>query len=98
VSKKKHKFDLTHIVHQGLLKDGQTLFFVSDPKKACKIAKQPNGEFKVTVGPETMTIHAFAQKCLGTEPPDHASKWLRTEQGKTLYELWHAEEEYQEAA
>jgi hypothetical protein len=97
VSKKK-KFDLTHLVHDGSLKDGQTLFFVSDPKKTCKIAKQPNGEFKVVVGPDTMTIHAFAQKCLGQDPPDHASKWFRTENGKTLYELWHAEEEYQEAA
>jgi hypothetical protein len=93
VSKKKKKFDLTHLVHDGALKDGQTIFFVSDPKKTCKIAKQPNNEYKVTVGPETMTIHAFAQKCLGQEPPDHATKWLKTEQGKTLYELWHQDED-----
>jgi hypothetical protein len=98
VSKKKNKFDLTHLVHAGYLKDGQTLFFVSDPKKTCKIAKQPNGEFKVTVGAETMTVHAFAQKCLGQEPPDHASKWFKIENGKTLYELWHAEDDYQQAA
>lgn len=98
MSKKKNKFDLTHLVHAGLLKNGQSLFYVSDPKKSCKIAKQPNGEYKVTVGAETMTIHAFAQRCLGTDPPDHASKWLRTEDGKTLYDLWHSEDEYQEAA
>jgi hypothetical protein len=97
VSKKKHKFDLTHLVHDGSLKDGQTLFFVSDPKKTCKVVKQPNGEFKVAVGPETMTIHAFAQKCLGMDPPDHASRWFRTEGGKTLYDLWHAND-YVEAA
>lgn len=90
MSKKKNKFDLTHLVHEGLLKDGQTLVYVSDPNKKCKIAKQPNGEFKVAVGNETMTVHAFAQKCLGQEPPDHASKWLRTEQNKTLYDLWHS--------
>ncbi len=97
MSKKKNKFDLTYLVHHGYVKDGQTLFFVSDPTKTCKVAKQPNGEFKVLTGGETTTIHAFAQKCLGQEPPDHASKWFRTEKGQTLYELWHAED-YAEAA
>lgn len=65
---KKHKFDLTWLVHHGYLKDGQELFFVSDPSKSCKVAKQPNGEFKVIVGKETMTVHAFSQKCLGMDP------------------------------
>jgi hypothetical protein len=69
VSKKKNKFDLTHLVHDGQLKDGEMLVFVSDPNKKCIIAKQPNGEYKVTVGAETMTVHAFAQKCLGEDPP-----------------------------
>jgi hypothetical protein len=88
---KKHKFDLKTLVHDGLIKDGQVLFFVSDPKKTCKVQKQPNGEFKVVVEAtkETTTVHAFAQNCLGQEPPNHAAMWLRTEQGKTLYELWH---------
>jgi len=104
---RKKKFDLTGLVHQGYLKDGQKLVFVSDPAKACTVMKQPNGEFKVYVGPqgkgEVMTVHAFAQKCLGTEPPDHAAKWLRTE-GKpgqapaTLFELWHAEDDIPMAA
>jgi len=97
MSKKKNKFDLTHLVHAGSLKDGQTLFFVSDPKKTCAIAKQPNGEYKVVDGKETLTVHAFAQKCLGQEPPDHASKWLRTENGKTLYDIWH-QDDYADAA
>jgi hypothetical protein len=97
VSKKKNKFDLTYLVHQEYIKDGQTLYFVSDPANSCTIAKQPNGEYKVKKGADVMTVHAFAQACLGQEPPDHASKWLRTEQGKTLYELWH-QEEYAEAA
>ena len=90
MSKKKGKFDLTSLVHQDYLKDGQTLYFVSDPSKTCKITKQPNHDFKVVVDKETMTIHAFAQKCLGQEPPDHAAKWVRTEKGQTLYDLWHA--------
>jgi hypothetical protein len=94
---KKHKFDLTWLVHHGYLKDGQELFFVSDPSKSCKVAKQPNGEFKVTVGKETVTVHAFAQRCLGMDPPDHASKWFRTAEGKTLYELWHAEDSVEAA-
>lgn len=95
---KKHKFDLTKLVHDGQLKDGQTLYFVSDPKKTCKVTKQPNHEYKVVVdGKETMTIHAFAQKCLGMDPPDHAAKWFRTESNKTLFDLWHAED-YADAA
>ena len=93
MSKKKNKFDLTHLVHQGDLKDGQVLYFVSDPKQKCTVTRQPNGEYKVTVGAEVLTIHAFAQRCLGQDPPDHASKWFRTEGGKTLYELWHADDE-----
>jgi hypothetical protein len=98
MSKKKHKFDLTHLVQTGALKNDQMLFFVSDPGKSCKLAKQPNGEYKVVASSETMTLHAFAQKCLGMDPPDHATKWVRTESGKSLYELWHAEEEEDLAA
>ncbi|MFZ9594660.1 MAG: hypothetical protein ACO3A2_01130 [Bdellovibrionia bacterium] len=97
MTKKKNKFDLTHFVHDGSLKEGQTLLFVSDPAKKCKISKQPNGEFKVMMGNETLTIHAFAQRCLGEDPPDHATRWIRTEAGKTLYELWH-EQDLAEAA
>ncbi len=92
VSKKKNKFDLTHLVHNGDLKDGETLYFVSNPKMTCKVTKMPNHEFKVTYEGETITIHAFAQKCLGQEPPEHASRWLRNGNGKTLYELWHADD------
>ncbi len=95
---KKHKFDLTKLVHRGDLKDGQTLFFLSDPSKTCKVARQPNGEYKVVVGKDTMTVHAFASQCLGQEPPDHASRWFRTEGGKTLYELWQADDDYAQAA
>lgn len=90
MSKKKNKFDLTHLVHQGDLKDGQKLYFVSDAKMTCVVTKQPNGEYKLTVGAETLTVHAFAQRCLGQDPPDHACRWFRTEGGKTLYEIWHA--------
>lgn len=94
---RKKKFDLTQLVHHGYLKDGQTLFYVSDPSKTCVVTKQPNGEYKVKVGAETMTVHAFAQKCLGTEPPNHAACWFRTQDNKTLYDLWHAEDDAQAA-
>lgn len=97
VSKKK-KFDLSNLVSSNRLKDGQSLFFVSDPSKSCKIVRHISGEYKVSANGETLTIHGFAQKCLGQEPPDHASKWLRTEDGKTLYELWRADESMDEAA
>ena len=92
MSKKKHKFDLTHLVHDGAIKDGQTLYFVSDPSKKCTVVRQVNGEYKVSTGKETMTVHAFAQNCLGQDPPIHATKWIRTEANKTLYDLWHADE------
>lgn len=98
MSKKRNKFDLTGLVHEGSLSNGQTLYFVSDPGKTCQIAKQPNGEYKVTVNNETMTVHAFAQKCLGQDPPDHAARWLRTDQGVTLYDIWQQTESYQKAA
>ncbi|MEK6706149.1 MAG: hypothetical protein AABZ06_10195 [Bdellovibrionota bacterium] len=101
MSKKKNKFDLSHLVHGGYVKDGQILYYVSDPSRACRIARQPNGEYKViSDSKETMTVYAFVQQCLGQDPPDHASKWLKTDGGKTLYDLWSTEEyeEYSEAA
>ena len=98
MSKHKKKFDLTNLVHHDLVKDGETLCFVSDPKMTCTVARQPNGEFKVVANKETMTVHAFAQKCLGQEPPDHASKWIRTQAGTTLYELWQTDIGAAEAA
>ena len=97
MSKKKSKFDLTYLVQEGYLKDGETLYFVSDPGKTCKVQKQPGNEYKVVVGKDVMTVHSFAQKCLGMDPPDHAAKWLRTGFNKTLFDLWHSEE-YSEAA
>ena len=92
MSKKKNKFDLGHLIKDGVVKDGQTLFFVSDPAQKCTIVRQISGEYKVSTGKETMSIHAFAVKCLGQEPPDHATKWIRTETNKTLYDLWHADD------
>ena len=97
MSKKKNKFDLTYLVHGGYLKENQNLCYVTDPTKICKIVKQPNGEFKVQQGANTMTVHAFAQQCLGQEPPDHASKWLRTEDGQILFDIWHAERDAEAA-
>ncbi len=95
---RKKKFDLSSLVHHGAVRDGETLSFVSDPKKTAIVTKQPNGDFKVLVGETTMTVHAFAQQCLGQEPPDHAAKWLKSPSGKTLFELWHAEDEDSMAA
>ena len=92
MSKKKNKFDFSYLVQSGYIKDGQVLYFVSDPGKTCKVAKQPTGEYKVTGFGETMTLFAFAQKCLGQEPPDHASKWVRDEKGTSLFDYWHAED------
>ncbi|HRK01342.1 MAG TPA: hypothetical protein PLH57_01640 [Oligoflexia bacterium] len=95
---KKKKFDLSHLVHEGYLKDGDSISFVSDPSKTAKIMKQPNGEYKLKVGKETVTtLHAYSMELLGQEPPNHASCWFKAPNGKTLYELWHADD-YVEAA
>lgn len=90
---RKNKFDLTHLVHSGYVKDGETVFFVSDPGKVGIVSKQPNGEYKLKSGGETVTVHALAIKFLGQDPPDHASKWFRNKNNKTLYELWQSEHE-----
>ncbi len=95
---KKNKFDLTHLVHAGYLKPQETLFFVSDPSATFTITKQPNNEYKLTRKKEVLTVHKAAEICLGQEPPDHASRWLRTASGKTLYELWRADVEGDEDA
>ena len=98
MSKKKNKFDLTHLVRDGYLKEGETLFFVSDPAMNCVVTKMPDHEYKVTYKKETLTVHAVAQKFLGTEPPDHACRWLRNAGGKSLYELWQSSLAIDEAA
>lgn len=94
---RKNKFDLTHMVHAGFVKDGEVIYFVSDPSKTGVVTKQPNGEFKVKVGAETVTVHALAQRYLGQEPPDHAAKWFRNKSNFTLYELWQSEAEREAA-
>jgi hypothetical protein len=96
MSKKKGKFDLTKLVHDGVVKEGETFFFVSDNKKSFTIQKQPNHEFKIKTAEGTTTVHAYAQACLGQEPPNHASCWFKNTNGKTLYDIWQddiAEEE-----
>ncbi|MBS1958583.1 MAG: hypothetical protein JST80_03845 [Bdellovibrionales bacterium] len=99
MAKKKGKFDLTQLVKDGFIKEGETLSFVSDPSKTCIVFKMPNNEFKVkTVDGATTTIHAFAQSCLGQEPPEHAARWVKGQNGKTLYEIWHANDDYTSAA
>ncbi len=89
---KKNKFDLTKLVHEGALKEGDTLCFVSDPSKTCRVVKHPSGEFKIEVtdGKNTKmtTVHAYTTELLQQDPPGHASRWLRTQGGRTLYELW----------
>lgn len=98
MSKKKNKFDLTHLVSDGVVKEGETLFFVSDPKMSCVVKKLHGHECKVEFKKEIFTIHAMAVKFLGTEPPDHACRWLRNANGKTLYELWQNTLAMEEAA
>jgi hypothetical protein len=95
---KKHKFDLSHIVHSKLLKEGDKLYFVSDPKLYCTVVKHPGGEYKVEFQGEMMTLHQCAHKCIGMDPPDHASKWFRTESGKSVFELWELDTEIRKAS
>jgi hypothetical protein len=99
MSKKKGKFDLTKLVHDGFLRDSEKVFFVSNPAFFAIVQKQPNNEYKIKTHEGTITtIHAFAQQCLGTESPDHASRWFRNEKNVTLYQLWQNAEDEQFAA
>ena len=98
MSKKKGKFDFTRLVHDGFLKDGETLYFVSNPSMTCTVQKQPNGEFKIFTPDGTTTVHAFATKCLGMDPPEHASRWFRNAKDQTLYQLWQISEDESMAA
>jgi len=88
---KKGKFDLSDLVHAGVLKEGEQIFFVSDPAQVASVTKV-NGDFKVIFDGEPVSVHAAAQKCLGQEPPNHASQWFRNGSGKTLFELWKAQD------
>lgn len=90
MSKKKNKFDLTNLVRDGAVKEGETLYFISNPSLSCTVKKMPDHEYKLEYKKEIFTVHAMSQKFLGTEPPDHACRWLRNANGKTLYELWQA--------
>jgi hypothetical protein len=95
---KKNKFDFSHLVSDKFIKDGEKISFVSDSNFFGFVTKQPNGEYKVKFNNETTTLHAVATKLLGMEPPDHASKWFKAENGKTLYELWQLDIEVRKAA
>jgi hypothetical protein len=90
---KKNKFNLTNLVHQGLVKEGEKLVFVSDNSKIATIYKTVHHEYKLLVDKAELTVFQFVQACLGQEAPDHASKWLKTENGATLYELWQKNDE-----
>ena len=98
MSKKKGKFDLTGLVHDGFLKDGEKIFFVSNTDLFATVQKQHNNEYKILTPDGVSTVHAFAQKCLGTEPPDHASRWFQNAKKETLYQLWQSAEDQQYAA
>ena len=98
MSKKKGKFDFTGLVHDGFLKEGEKIYFVSNPTFFATVQKQPSGEYKVSTPDGVTTVHAFATKCLGMDPPDHASRWFRNEKNQTLYQLWQMAEDDQMAA
>ena len=88
MSKKGTKFDLAALVKSGAVKEGDTLCFVSDATKTCKIEKCGPHEYKVRFGKDMHTIHTVAQAWLAQDPPVHASKCVRTAGGKCLYDLW----------
>ena len=88
MSKKKGKFDLTKLVQDGYVKDGETFFFVSDPSKSFTVQRQPNHEYKIKTAEGVTTVHAYAQACLGQEPPNHASYWFKNTNGEILYQVW----------
>ena len=98
MSKKKKSLDLTKLVREEQIQNGEKFYFVSDPAKWFIVAKQPNNEYKIQTPEGVTTIHAYAQACLGSEPPTHASHWFKNDKGKTLYEIWHANDDADEYA
>jgi len=90
---KKGKFDLAHLVSAGIVRDGETLYFVSDPSKSGAVARQANGDYKLACDGHAVSVHAAAQRFLGQEPPNHATQWIRNGEGKTLYQLWQSQNE-----
>ena len=89
---KKGKFDLSDLVSAGVIKEGEQLFFVSDPSQIAAVTRVGNSDFKVMFSGETVSVHAAAQRCLGQEPPNHPAQWFKNSSGKTLFELWKAQD------
>lgn len=98
MSKKNTKFDLESLVKAGVVREGETLYFVSDPSKTCKVEKGGAHDYKVRFGKDLYTIHTVSQNWLGQDPPGHASKWIRNAGGKTLYDLWQTQLQTKAAA
>ncbi len=97
---KKNKFDLKALVNKGYVKNGDVLVLISDETKSCVIVHHPGGEYKVQKPSDLksmMTVSQFVQECLGMEPTDHYSKWLKAPNGKTLFDLWHADDQSEAA-
>ncbi len=95
---KKNRFEIGTLVKEGLLKEGQELEFISEPQIQCKVVKHGKSEYKLAVGAKVLTLHQFVTECLKTDPPDHASKWVRVRGGKILAEIWSEYESADEAA
>ena len=95
---KKNKFDLTALVKNGYLAEGEILYFVSNSDCTCVIEKTPTNEYKLKENGGVKTVHTVCVEWLGTEPPGPANKWLRNEGGETLYELWQQSLEDKQAA
>lgn len=85
---KKGKFDLGALINEGLIQEGEKLFFVSDQTLSGSVVRHVNGEFRIDVEGNALSPHAVTHRFLGQEPPTHASHWLKNEKGETLFSLW----------
>jgi len=84
------EFSLTNLVHEGHLQQGQTLYFVSGMgQKRCTIEEQGKDYQLIDGAGMAVSAQAFVTECMGTDPVDHPTKWIRTEDGKLLFDLWH---------
>ncbi len=43
----KHGFNLTDLVKEGLVKEGQALYFVADPQKTAKVVRAFNNKHRI---------------------------------------------------
>jgi hypothetical protein len=90
MSNPKYKLDFNTLVVDGYIQEYETLYFTSKQQIYFQVVKLANNSYGLRVegyDDGELSLLDFVTKCLGQDPPDHSSKWIVNNRGKTLYEL-----------